>query len=236
MPTLSQLLARLSRHYKEKGPLSVLQAAAGTLVNLIIRHRCTLAFEAHLNTPREPSAWGPRERLLIFGPDNLDELTPELLSTMDPETHREELESLRRGNRLFVVAFDSYCLHRGYISIVETSGHTKDRKIIFFGDLGDAPLLRMSVNTHYLRRKDIFRHVSKGLYARVLNEQLRYLQGLGHKRAVLYIMAENTLSIKATIAAGFQLTRVLNDFVLFRCLLVQKVCELGVRKWRILWR
>jgi hypothetical protein len=45
-------------------------------------------------------------------------------------------------------------------------------------------------------------------------------------------MAENTLSIKGAVSAGFQLARVLNEWIFFRNFVLQKVCEKGVRTWR----
>jgi hypothetical protein len=188
-----------------------------------------------LTTPREPSVWGPRETFLAFGPENIQDLSPELLATIEPEKHGSDFESVRDGNRLFVVAVENYCLHRGYVCTVDRPALFNDRKAVFFDDLAAVPMIRGSESTTHAAAKGIYKHVLKGLYPRVLNEQLRYLQSLGHKRATLFIMAENTLSIKGANAAGFHLSRVLNDWVLFRRLVFQKVCEKGTRNWRVLW-
>ena len=225
---------RVTDYWRRKGAVATLIAVARTLTGFVMRHRCRLVFEAPLAAPREPSVWGPHERLLIFGPENHHELSPELLATMDPERHADDLESLRQGNRLFIVAYENYCLHRGYVCTAARPSLRHDREAVFFGELSNAPMIRGSETTRYAGAKDVYKHVLPGLYPRVLNEQLRYLEGAGHKRAVLFIMAENTMSIKGVTAAGFQLSRVLNDWIIFESLILQKVCEKGSRKWRVL--
>src|SRR5215472_3603745 len=98
------LIKRVKEYWKKKGGVATVRAIARTLLGVVVRHRCRLVFEAPI-TPRAPSVWGPSERLLIFGPENIHEMTPELRRTMDAERHSADLESIRDGNRLFVVAY-----------------------------------------------------------------------------------------------------------------------------------
>jgi hypothetical protein len=229
------MLGRVAAFWKRKGTAGTLYAIFRDLLSYVIRHRCRLVFEVQLTSPREPSVWGPRETFLSIGPEEIQNLHPTLLATIEPEKHRSDFDSVNDGNRLFAVAFENYCLHRGYVCTVDRPALRDDRKLVFFDDLESVPMIRGSETTAHAGAKGIYRHVMKGLYPRVLNEQLRYLQSLGHKRATLFIMAENTLSIKGANAAGFHLSRVLNDWVLFRHLVFQKVCEKGTRKWRVVW-
>lgn len=230
---MRRVLGKLQQYWTKRGTLATVQAISRELLSLLIRHRCRLVFEASLTVPREPSNWGPREKLLILCADNVRDLHPELLATMEPEKHRDDLQSVSDGNALFVVAYENCCLHRAYVCTVDRPALAPDRKAVFFGHLEKVPMIRGSETTSYLRDKQIYRHVQKGLYTRVLNEQLRYLQAHGYRAAALFIMAENTMSIKGATAAGFQLARVLNDWVFFRSVIVQKVCEQGVRRWRV---
>jgi hypothetical protein len=231
----ASVLSRVKEYWKRKGAAATARAVVRTLICFVIRHRCRLVFEASLAIPREPSTWGPSETFLVFGPENIHELSPELLANMDPERHWWDLQSVRDGNRLFVVSCGNYCVHRAYVCTVDRPGLSHDRRAMFFGELSAAPMIRGSETTRYAADKAIYRHVRKGLYSRVLNEQLRYLQAAGYRSAVLFIMAENTLSIKGVTAAGFHLCRVLNDWVFFRSILLQKVCEKGTRTWRLMW-
>lgn len=234
-PALSPI-GRLAQYWKRRGTFETLGAVGSTLLDYVVHHRCRLVFEVSLAVPREPSTWGPRERLLVIGPENIDELSPELLLTLEPERHLADFQSIREGNRLFVVACGDFCVHRGYVCTVDRPALDHDRGAVFFGELSDAPMIRGSETTRYAGHRTVYQHVCRGLFTRVLNEQLRYLQAAGYSHAVLFIMAENTLSIKGVTDAGFHLCRVLNDWIIFRSLIAQKVCSKGLRTWRIFWQ
>ena len=140
---------------------------------------------------------------------------------MEPEKHRKELQDVRKGNRLFVVLCGGECIYRSYIRMIDTPG--PDRQSVFFGGLEAVPEIRQAVMNTQFRGKDLYKQVRKGLHTRVVNEQLRHLQCLGHKRAVLYIVAGNILSIKGNTAAGFQMLRTLNDWIVFKVLVFQHI-------------
>jgi len=234
MPDIRRAIRKVKRHWNEKGPLATAAAVTETLVSPILRHRKRLVLDIDLTAPRRPSEFGSGEKLLVFGPDNIDSLNPELLATMEPEKHRQELRDVRRGNRLFVIVCGDKCIYRSYIRMIDTPG--PDRKAVFFDGLEAVPEIRQAVMTAHFRGKDLYKQVKKGLHARVVNEQLRLLQSLGHRRAVLYIMGGNTLSIKGNTAAGFQMLRTLDDWIVCRLLVLQHIAENGRKRWRVFFQ
>ena len=216
---------KVKRRSRERGLASVLVAIAETLARPVVRRRRRLVFEAPLNVEYAPSTWSGNEILMVIGPEQIDSLNPQLAATLEIDRHREDLETIHKGNRLFVVASGTQVLHRGYVCTVDPPAVARhERKAIFFGDLSDVPTIRSCETTAGAR--------GKGLYRRVLNEQLRYLRSLGYSRAVLYIMAENTASVRGATAAGFRLSRVLVDWILFETIVFQKVAENGSARWR----
>ena len=222
---------QLRRYWKEKGSFRTILAIIETLVTPLVRRRQRLVYDISLSEPRYASEWGPGERLIIFGPENIGTLDPDLLATLEAEKHMKEFHSVRKGNLLFVVVCEKQCVYRCYIRIVDAAKN--DRKAIFFGELEELPEIRHAAITKGFQNKSIYKQVRKGLHTRVVNEQLRYLQKLGHARAVLYIMAGNELSIKGNTAAGFRLFRVLNDWIVFGRIVFQKITEKGSERRRI---
>jgi hypothetical protein len=231
MGAARQSVKKFKRYWTEKGPLAAVRAVAETLATPFFRHRKRFVLDIDLTTPREPSEWAPGEQLLIFGSDNIDTLPAGLLETLEPHKHWREFQDIRKGNRLFVVVCGGECVYRSYLRMIDTPGN--ERKAVFFGGLEAIPEIRQALMMTQFRGKDVYKQIRKGLHTRVVNEQLRDLQRLGHKRAVLYIMAGNILSIKANTAAGFQMLRTLNDWILFDSLVFQHVAENGPARWRV---
>jgi hypothetical protein len=231
MPRLYRVVRKVKRYWKEKGPFATAAAIAETLVSPLFRHRKRMVLDIHLTAPREPSSWGPGEKLLVFGPENIDSLNPGLLATMEPEKHRHELRDVRKGNRLFMVVCCEECVYRSYIRMIDTDN--PDRKAVFFDGLEALPEIRQAVMTTNFRGKDTHKHLRKGLHTRVVNEQLRLLQRLGHKRAVLHIISGNLLSIRGNTAAGFQMLRTLDDWIVLNRLVLQHIAENGRKRWRV---
>jgi hypothetical protein len=234
MPAIRKSIKQVKHYWKEKGPLATTKAIVETLVSPLFRHRQRLVFDIDLTALREPSVWGPGENLLVFGPENIESLCPELLATMEPAKHWKELQDVRRGNRLFVVKCGGQCIYRSYIRMIDTPG--PDRKAVFFGGLEAIPEIRQAVMTTHFRGKDLYKQVRKGLHTRVVNEQLRHLQSIGHRRAVLYIMAGNRLSIKGNTAAGFQMVRTLDDWIVLNAVVFQHISENGRSRWRVFFQ
>lgn len=216
---------RVKRRWKEKGLASVILAIAETAARPLIRRRRRLVFEAPLDIEYLPSEWFDNECLMVIGPEEIGSLRPQLVASLDIERHREDLETVRKGNRLFLVTSGTQVLHRGYVCTVDPPAVARhERKAIFFGQLSDVPTIRSCETAAGAR--------GRGLYRRVLNEQLRYLRCHGYPRAALYIMGENTASIRGATAAGFRLSRVLVDWILFETIVFQKASENGSIRWR----
>lgn len=221
-----QSIARVKRNWNENGPLTTLLAAVQAIARPILRLRRRLVFAAALDS-RNPSTWDPGDRLLVIGPDNMDALPPAVLHSMHAGAAMQDFRGIAKGNRIFVVLRGNCCLHSGYVRLI-SDYNTHDRKAVLFGELENLPEIRSCETAPNAR--------GKGLYRRVLNEQLRYLETLGHSRVVLHIMAENKPSIRGATAAGFQLCRSLNDWVFLNSLVFQRVTEGQSKLWRVFFQ
>jgi RimJ/RimL family protein N-acetyltransferase len=222
----TDVIGRIKRHWLTNGPAATVLAIAEILFSPLVRRRRRLVFSASLEAPRQPSKWNLEENLLIIGPDNITAVNRTLLASLQVDRHKRDFQGIPNGNRLFVVTNQKEWLHRGYIRMID--GRKDDRKALFFGDLLKLPEIRSCETTESAR--------GRGLYRRVLNEQLRYLQALGYDRAILYVMAENVASIKAVEAAGFKLHRTLHDWIFFNLVIFQRVGEAGFDRRRIFLR
>ncbi len=218
-------LVKARRTWQTGGLFATALAITEVLFRPILRLRRRLLFMAPLDHPRSPSDWEAGEHLLVVGADNLKDLTPRVSAFLESSDQQEDLRGVQNGNRLFLVTDGTEGLHRGYLRLVDAGA--SDRKAVFFG-LEAVPEIRSCETAPRAR--------GKGLYRRVLNEQLRYLQGLGYDRAALYVMGENTASIKGATAAGFKLHRTLNDWILFHLVVLQHVREAGSTRWRVFLR
>jgi GNAT superfamily N-acetyltransferase len=205
--------------------VATLFAIVETILRPVLRLRRRLVYIAFLDDSRTASKWAPSERLVVVGLEDLAGLnaqTKEFLSSADQQ---EDLRGIQDGNRLFLVMEGEECLHRGYVRLIDAGSN--DRKTVFFG-LEELPEIRSCATAPQAR--------GKGLYRRVLNEQLRYLRKLGHDRALLYVMGENIASIKGATAAGFRLHRKLNDWILLNLFVLQQVREGDSTRWRTFLR
>jgi RimJ/RimL family protein N-acetyltransferase len=218
-----RILATVKQSWMKRGPVITFLAMIQVVFRPLIRLRRRLVFSASLPVVDCPSTWESDVQLLVIGPENVADLSPELLASLDPNRNQEEWSDLLQGNRLFVVMQGAQWLHRGSIRLIDKD--TLDRKAVFFGKLRSVPEIRWCETVPGAR--------GRGLYRRVLNEQLRYLGDLGHKEAVLCIMAENTPSIKGATAAGFQLCRTLHDWIIFNSLVFQRAQENKSAYWRV---
>src|SRR5438046_1603522 len=95
-------LQRLQRHWRQRGAL----ATATFVLSRIFRHQVTLVYEALLEKGRcRTVRWEADEQLLQIGPENLDaNMTPRLKAFLGGESAYENLQGVREGDRLFVVA------------------------------------------------------------------------------------------------------------------------------------
>lgn len=225
---LRNVLAKVKRSRSRKGTAATILAILAHALQPLLRRRKYLVFDIGLRESRGPSVWEPCETLLIFGPENIDHMSAELRGSLETPGHQQDFDGIARGNRLFVVAHENRWLYRSYAGIVPKPGL---QKTVFFGEFEGLPEIRGAEIAKAIPPR-IARGIGKGLHARVLNEQLRSLQSLGYTRSVLYILAENLLSIRGAEAAGFHLRRSLTDWIFFRSLVAQRVDEGGRRSWR----
>ena len=219
-------IGKVKQSWHDHGWLATALAIVETAFRPVFRLRRRCVFVARLDEHRAPSVWEADERLLIVNATNLNSLPARVWEFLQTEDQQPDLLGIREGNTLFLVMDGVECLHRGYVRVRDAAG--SDRKTVFFGDLETLPEIRSCETVPKAR--------GKGLYRRVLNEQLRFLASLGYQRAVLYTMGENTASMKGATAAGFKLHRRLHDWILFQLLVFQRVREAGRTWWRIFVR
>ena len=190
-----------------------------------MRYTERLIWEVKL-TPREPSIWEPGQRLIVLGPDNVDEkMTPALRSFLGLKENAGELDGLRRGDRLFIVATETEYLACSYI-FFDTTRETR-RHARIYGEDRNTPILGMSFTSPHAR--------GRGLYRRILNEMLRLLHEMNYRRAICEVDPRNRSSNRASEAVGMNVCRELRDWALFNKVFVQSVNEAGKSRWRIVW-
>ena len=216
---------KVSSRIREAGLRRTLAAIASTAVSPILRRRERLIWEITLD-PRAPSVWDRGEKLMILGPDNIEkELTDQLLAALGGPAAKPEVEGVRGGDRLFVVASDTDILSWSYI-FFDTTAETR-RQARIYGESRNTPIIGMSFTSPAAR--------GKGYYRRILNEMFRYLADMNCKRAVCEVHPGNTPSNKASQAAGMRVCRELRDWAILNRLFIQRVTERGKSQWRVLW-
>jgi len=214
---LQHITGRIERYRRQHGILGTL----GFLASRIVRHQRYLVFEASLTTPRSCTEWRAGERLQLFGPENIDfEMTPQLQDFLGGEQALEHLAGVRNGDRLFVVSSGSELHHCGYILF-----QTRQTRIL--GETGNPPLIASCLTAPSAR--------GRGLYRRALNAELCYLRSQGYERAVIETDPENVASRKGIEAAGFQLCREANVWIVLNWMVYQKMAESGGVKRRLLF-
>src|SRR4051794_18080449 len=98
---LHAITGRIRRYQRQRGTL----AAIGFLASRVFRFEGHVVYETTPATPRTPVIWGDDERVLQFGPENVDtNLTPELRSYLGGDRAFESLQGVREGDALFVIA------------------------------------------------------------------------------------------------------------------------------------
>jgi ribosomal protein S18 acetylase RimI-like enzyme len=216
------LSERFRRVRAQRGWQAVVVAILERIASPIVRLRRRLVFAASLDRPFAPDDWAPGEYLVIASKEDVPGLPPALSQALQTEDQRDDLETLGGANRVFILADSQGYLHRGYVRLTSPGAH--DRKAVFFGDLEQLPEIRSCETAPRAR--------GRGLYRRMITEEFRYLQSLGHRRATMYIMAENQASIRGATAAGYEICRKLDDWILFGRFVCQRVREGNSARWR----
>jgi hypothetical protein len=143
---LRKAVVTLQSYVARKGLGATLMAVVRTLAHPVVRYRHHFIWEALLNTPRSPSPWAEEERFSIIGPETLDrEMSPRLQRFLDADGSADDLDGVRKGDRLLLVEIDSSCVYSGYIYF-DTTRETRREKTIYC-EPGDAPVIGTCVSS-----------------------------------------------------------------------------------------
>jgi predicted acetyltransferase len=204
---LLNLAKRIGIYWRRHGTLATLRFLAGR----IVRHECHVVFEANLETAPADLPWSEGESLKVIDRENVDSaIGADLLKFLGGDDAAENLQGVREGNQLFIVARGAEYQHCGYILF-----RTKQSRII--GEPKDAPLIACCYTAPSAR--------GRGLYRRALIAELHHLKGSGYRRVVIETTPENLPSRKGIEAAGFQLCREVSAWIVLNCLVYQKRIE-----------
>ncbi len=189
---MSGIVGRVKRLRQQRG--MTLLAIFRKLGNLFLHHQRHLVWEAILTTPLSPSAWAEDEQFFVLGPENIDsEMTPQLLAFLGEYSSQvsEDIEGVRKGDRVFIVANETAYLHHVYIYLTNSRrGTRRDRKCFFPLETEDIPILGNAWTVPAAQ--------GRGMFHRATNEQLRYLQKMGYARVVSYAEKNNPSSASRT--------------------------------------
>ena len=179
-----------------------------------------MVFEAILDAAPDNIPWSEDELLKVINRDNVDSAVgPDLLHFLGGDAATDNLQGVREGNELFVVAHGAEYQHCGYILF-----STKQSRII--GEPKDLPLIACCFTAPAAR--------GRGLYRKALISELHHLWCRGYRRVVIETSPENGASRRGIEAAGFQLCREVNAWILLNWLVYQKVIESSGSRRRLL--
>lgn len=208
------IVGRIRSEYRRRGLWKTICFLAGR----ILRRWDSVVYDARPSTTPASESWQENERLEVIGPDNVDQsLTPELKSFLGGDGAAENIESVRRGDRLFVVSNGGEHLHCGYIMF----GSRQSRII---GEDGAPPLIGCC--------RTVPAAQGRGLYRKALRAEVQYLAGLGYERVVVETAPDNVPSRRGIETAGFALCREATSWVFCNKVVVQRTVERGVVRWR----
>ena len=122
----------------------------------------------------------------------------------------DNLEGVRQGDELFVVANGAAYQHCGYILF-------KTRQTRVIGERKGTPLIACCLTAPAAR--------GRGLYRRALIAELRHLWDRGYRRVVIETSPDNLPSRKGIEAAGFRLCREVSAWIVLNWLVYQKRIE-----------
>ncbi len=183
----------------------------------IYRHQVSLVFEISLKQPRPPVVWDNNEEVLQFGPENVGtKMTTALEEFLGGPLASDNIEGLRSGDRLFVVASGNEFLHRGYILF-----RTREKQII--GEVHDTPVIGYCFTSAAAR--------GRGIYRKALTEELNYLHREGYHRAIIVTTADNVASRKGIEAAGFSLAWEASVWIVLNWVVVRCIRTPAANRW-----
>jgi hypothetical protein len=204
---LGNLARRIGTYRRRRGTLATMQF----LASRIVRHQRHVVFEAILDTAPVDVPWLEGERLKVIDRSNVDSAVgTELRAFLGGDAALDNLEGVRNGNELFVVANGAAYLHCGYILF-------QARQTGIIGESKDTPLIACCSTAPAVR--------GRGLYRRALIAELRHLWNRGHRRVVIETSPDNLPSRKGIEAAGFRLCREVSVWIVLNWLVYQKRIE-----------
>lgn len=217
---MSKIWSYLSRN----GPLFTAEAALETLIRPLVRHQRRLVWEARLRAAR-PAAHRTGN-VVAIGPANVaSALTPPIRALLEANGAAAEIEGVRRGDLLFLA--ESGGEPSGYSFVFFDTTQETRRQARILGETPGTPIIGMSFTLPAAR--------GKGVYRGILVEMFGYLKAAGYERAICEVDPANRPSNHASRAAGMEVRRELRDWIVFRRILLQRVTEAGLSRWRLLW-
>ena len=176
-----------------------------------MRHQRHVVYEAVLDTAPADVSWPEEERLKVIDRSNVDTaIGTELRAFLGGESAQDNLEGVRNGNELFVVANGNAYHHCGYILF-------QARQTRLIGESKGTPLIACCFTSDAAR--------GRGLYRRALIAELGHLWNRGHRRVVIETSPDNLPSRKGIEAAGFRLCREVSAWIVLNWLVYQKRIE-----------
>ena len=213
---LRDLAERIGTYWHRHGTFATLQFLGGR----VVRHQRHLVFEAVLDTAPDDVSWLEGERLTVINRANVDSaIGADLREFLGGDAAADNLQGIRGGDELFVVAQGSQYHHCGYILF-----RTKQTRII--GEPQNPPLIACCLTVPAAR--------GRGLYRRALIAELRHLWDRGYRRIVIETSPGNLPSRKGIEAAGFRFCREVSAWIVLNCLVYQKRIESSGARRRLI--
>jgi RimJ/RimL family protein N-acetyltransferase len=211
--SIPSLTRRVFRHWRQHGTGRTIRF----LSSRIYRRSLYIVFEAQPDGDVACPHWHGQERLIVIGRNNIDShLTPSLRTFLGGEEAIENLNAVRQGDWLFVVADGDQYLHCGYVFF-----RTPQTKLL--GEDDNPPLIACCYTPPEFR--------GRGLYRKALRAELCQLWRSGYKRIVIETHPDNVSSRKGIEAAGFHLRREVTDWIFLNRIVLQRRVEASGSGW-----
>ena len=144
---LRTLTAKISSHCRSHGILNTVQF----LASRVVRHQQHVVFEAVLDTAPADVMWPEEERLKVIDRSNVDAaIGTELRAFLGGDGAQDNLEGVRSGNELFVVANGAAYHHCGYILF-------QARQMPIIGESKETPLIACCFTAAAARGRGLYR-------------------------------------------------------------------------------
>jgi len=197
---MNRLLARIRSVRAESGVAGLVRFLAGRM--LVRRWKsCLYALTSPVRV-----AWPESESFVIYtaaGPP-----LPKAASDLISRYERNLAGSIHHDRWLYVVFVNGDCQHFGAVGF-------SSRQARILGEPSQTPLIGPCVTVPEAR--------GRGLYRRALAELGALLQAAGHKRIIIETNPENYASQRGIEAAGYELQRIMNIWILFNVLAVATI-------------